>query len=282
MKRLFILVSALFLAGCPMLLADGFRHPAQEIEAITMSAQLPSFNYSGDYKRAAVGFRSCRHVPVAELAASEARIGGVRIDPLNFSETRENYFDGLRLFDVASGNFRDIKGLPGDLRVKFLTWSPSGRYLAFTLSFPDHVELWRVDAEAVVPEAEKLTAVRVNTIFGTPLFFLDDDHILFKAVPDDHRQAPRQTIARSSVVQEVLGEKKSIRTYQDLMNGPADEELYDYCCTSQLAVWSPQGVRKVGAPAIYRSLDPSPDGNYAIVVTEHHPYSYVESHRSFP
>lgn len=282
MKRLLTLVSALILAGCPMLMADGFRRPAREIEAVTMSAQLPSFYYSNDYRRAAVGYRSCRHVPIAELAASEARIGGVRVNPLNFSETRENYFDGLRLFDAASGALREVEGLPADLRVKFLTWSPGGRYVAFTLSFPDHVELWRVDAAAPRLRAEKLTSLRVNTIFGTPIFFLDEERILFKSVPDNHREAPHRTVARSSVVQEVLGEKKSIRTYQDLLGGPADEELYDYCCTSQLAVWSPQGVRTVGDPAIYRSLDPSPDGRYAIVVTEHHPYSYVESHRSFP
>lgn len=282
MKRLIALASALLLAGCPMLLADGFRHPAKEIEEITMSSVLPSFYYTQDHQRAAVGYRSCRHVPIAELAASEARIGGVRMDPRNFSETRENYFDGLQLFDVATGTMREVKGLPAGFRVKFLTWSPSGRYVGFTLNYPDRVELWRIDATAAQPFAQRLTSRRVNSIFGTPFFFLDDDHILFKSVPDDRTEAPRQAVAQSSVVQEVLGEKKSIRTYQDLLGSPADEELYDYCCTSQLAVWSPAGVQLIGGPAVYRSLEPSPNGAYAIVVTEHHPYSYVESHRSFP
>ena len=92
MKRLLILTSVLLLAGCPVLLADGFRHPAPEIEAITMASPLPTFYYAANYQRAAVGYRQNRHVPIAELAASEARIGGVRLDPRNFSETRENYF----------------------------------------------------------------------------------------------------------------------------------------------------------------------------------------------
>lgn len=281
-QKIMTMAMALLLAGCLTAVADGFRHPAREIEEITMASPLPTSYFSPDFSKAVMGYRFCRQVPIAELAASEARIGGLRVDPRNFSETRENYFDRLELLDVATGVTVKVQGLPADPRVKFVTWSPSGRYVAFTLSFPDHVELWRMDAAAPAPKAEKLTSERVNTIFGTPFLFLDDEHILFKSVPADHRQAPVQSLAESSVIQEVKGEKKSIRTYQDLLASPADEALYDYCCTSQLAVWSPSGVKIIGEPAIYRSVDPSPDGSFAIVVTEHHPYSYVQAHNSFP
>lgn len=281
-QKTLLLAATLLLAGCLTAAADGFRRPAQEIETLTMASPLPTVYFDRDFTKAVMGYRACRQVPIAELAESEARIGGVRVDPRNFSETRENYFDRLELLDVATGRTRPVIGLPDEVRAKFITWSPDGRSVGFTLSFPDRVELWRVDATAAVPTAERLTDVRVNTIFGNPFFFLDNDHILFKAVPDDHRQAPAPGIAQSSVIQEVMGEKKSIRTYQDLLSGPADEALYDYCCTSQLCVWSPEGVRKVGDPAVWRSIDPSPDGQYAIVVTEHHPYSYVQSHNSFP
>ena len=281
-RKVFVMAVAFLLAACLTAVADGFRHPALEIETLTLASPLPTYYFSQDFSKAVTGFRFCRQVPIAELAASEARIGGLRVDPRNFSETRENYFDRLELLDVATGRTVEVQGLPADPRVKFITWSPSGRYVAFTLSFPDHVELWRMDVRAAAPRAEKLTAERVNTIFGNPIHFLDDDHILFKAVPAGHTQAPAQALAQSSVIQEVLGEKKSIRTYQDLLTSPADEALYDYCCTSQLAVWSPEGVRKIGEPAIYRSLDPSPDGSYLMAVTEHHPYSYVQAHNSFP
>ena len=281
-RKVFTLAAALLLAGCLTAVADGFRHPPREIEELTLASPLPTYYFSSDFSKAVTGFRFCRQVPIAELAASEARIGGLRVDPRNFSETRENYFDRLELLDVSTGRTVEVQGLPSDPRVKFITWSPSGRYVAFTLSFPDRVELWRMDVRAAELRAEKLTEERVNTIFGNPIQFLDDDHILFRTVPAGHTQAPAQALAQSSVIQEVLGEKKSIRTYQDLLTSPADEALYDYCCTSQLAVWSPEGVRKIGEPAVYRSLDPSPDGTYAIVVTEHHPYSYVQAHNSFP
>ena len=281
MKRILLLGAVLLLSG-PVTLADGFRHPAPEIEQVTMASPLPSFVFSHDYTKAVAAYRECRSVPVAELAASEARIGGLRVDPRNFSETRENYFERLEVLDVASGTMRSVHGIPIDARIKFITWSPGGRYIAFTLSYPFRVELWRVDVTNSYLVAVRLGANRVNTIFGTPFLFLDEESILFKAVPEGHTVAPHQEVAQSSVVQEVTGEKKSIRTYQDLLTGPADEELYDFCCTSQLAIWTPDGVRMLGDPAIYRSIDPSPDGSHAIVVTEHHPYSYVQAHHSFP
>ena len=282
MKKVISLLAALFLTGGLAVMADGFRHPAPEIEALTMASPLPGTTFSPDYTKAVMAYRTNRQVPIAELAASEARIGGLRVDPLNFSETRENYFERLDLLDVATGAVKPVGGLPADGHIKFLTWSPGSRYVAFTVSFPDHVELWRMDATAAAPVAERLTDARVNTIFGTPIHFLGDDRILFRKVPDNHRQAPQQALAQSSVIQEVTGEKKSIRTYQDLLASPADEQLYDYCCTSQLAVWSVAGVRTLGEPAVYRSLDVSPDGSHAIAVTEHHPYSYVQAHHSFP
>ena len=282
MKQTFILATALLLICSATAVAEGFRRPAPEIEKVTMASPLPTYTFSNDYSKAVVATRSCRSVPIAELAASEARIGGLRVDPRNFSETRENYFDGLKLFDVASCVETPIAGLPSEVRAKFLTWSPDGRFVAFTLSFSDRVELWRVDVTAAAPVAERLTDLRINTIFGSPFLFLDADHILMKTVPAGHMTPPRHEVAMASVVQEVLGEKKPIRTYQDLLNGPADEELYDYCCTSQLAVLGPEGIRFVGEPAIYRSLDSSPDGSYLIAVTEHHPYSYVQGHNSFP
>ena len=127
MKKLFALTAAFLLIGSISAWADGFRHPAPEIEKLTMASPLPSTNFSPDYSKAIMAFRANRHVPIAELAASEARIGGIRLDPLNFSETRENWFDDLKILDVATGNIRPVRGLPADPRVKFLTWSPSGR-----------------------------------------------------------------------------------------------------------------------------------------------------------
>ena len=282
MKRTIILMTALLAVCGHLCFADGFRLPAREIEEITMASPLPNTHFNADFTRAAIGYRACRSISIEELACSEARIGGVRVDPRNFSETRENYFDNLKILDVASGGLRQVGGLPSAPKIKFITWSPGGRFVCFTHSEDNRVELWRVDATLPEPVAERISDLRVNTIFGSPFFFIGEDHILFKAVPVTPRQMPVGSFATSSIIQEVNGEKKSIRTYQDLISSKYDEDLYDYCCTSVLMLLGPEGERQVGKPGIYRSLDLSPDGSYLMAVTEHHPYSYVQSHRSFP
>jgi 2',3'-cyclic-nucleotide 2'-phosphodiesterase (5'-nucleotidase family) len=80
MKRIFALTAALLLIGGVSAFADGFRHPAAEIERLTMASPLPSTNFSPDHSKAVMAYRTNRHVPIAELAASEARIGGIRVD----------------------------------------------------------------------------------------------------------------------------------------------------------------------------------------------------------
>ncbi len=282
MRKSFLLIVALLATGPLPCLADGFRRPEKVIEDLTMASPLPATTFNQDLTRAVVGYRFCRSVPIEELAASEARIGGVRLDPRNFSETRENYYDRLELLDVAGGKMQAVEGLPAQPRIKFITWSPGGRYVCFTQSEEDRVELWRVDVSAPKPSAHRLTSLKVNSIFGAPFFFIDEEHILLKAVPLEPRAFPKPAFASSSIAQEINGEKKMIRTYQDLLTSSYDEALYDYSCTSVLMLIGPEGERQVGNAAIYRSLDLSPDGSYLIAVTEHHPYSYVQSHNSFP
>lgn len=282
MRKLFLpFVALLFTVNLPCS-AEGFRRPEKLIEELTMASPLPTTHFNHDFSRAVAGYRSCRSVPVEELAASEARIGGVRLDPRSFSETRENYYDRIEVLDVASGKMQAVEGLPAQPRIKFVTWSPQGKHVCFTHNEADRVELWKMDLTSERPYARRLTTLKLNSIFGTPFIFIDEERVLFKAVPPGPRDFPKPAVATSSIAQEINGEKKTIRTYQDLLASTYDEALYDYSCTSVLMLIGPEGERQVGEAAIYRSLDLSPDGSHLIAVTEHHPYSYVQSHTSFP
>ena len=79
MKRVLALAAALLLVCSPLCLADGFRHPAPEIEEFALASPVPTTLFSADLTRAVVATRECRQVPLAELAASEVRIAGLRI-----------------------------------------------------------------------------------------------------------------------------------------------------------------------------------------------------------
>lgn len=73
------------------------------------------------------------------------------------------------------------------------------------------------------------------------------------------------------------------RTHQDLLKDEYDELLFDYYATSQLVLVSLDGIVKpVGPPAIYTSLDPSPDEKYIMIYSMHRPYSYIVPCGRFP
>lgn len=278
--KLFALLLAVAAVGDLSAQESSFQRPDLMIEALATSNPLPSTYFNNSSTQAVVAFGHCKLVPIAELAADEARIGGVRINTANFSETRESFFDRLELLDVATGSSIAVTGVPEGAKIKFITWSPSGKYFCFTTSGKDRIDLYRVATSSL--KAEKINEYPVNSIFGTPYLFLDDETILYKAVPADLGKKPEEELHAWPVVQEHSGKPNRISTYQDLISNPYEADLYEYCCTSILAVAGADGTRLIGGKAIFRSISPSPDGNYLMVTTEHRPFSYIEKHRSFP
>lgn len=74
-----------------------------------------------------------------------------------------------------------------------------------------------------------------------------------------------------------------VRTFQDLLKDDYDADLFDYYATSQLILVSLDGtVKPVGPPAVYTSIDPSPDQKYILVSSLHRPYSYIVPCGRFP
>ena len=68
-----------------------------------------------------------------------------------------------------------------------------------------------------------------------------------------------------------------------MLKSPNDEKLFDYYATSQFALISIDGkVKNIGSPAIFDSVDVSPDGKYLLVSTIKRPYSYQFPMGRFP
>lgn len=260
-----------------------FKKPAKEIEQLVMASPLPVTHFNVGYTKALMSYMDCRYLPLEDLAGNEVRIGGVRMDPKTFSETRESWGDRLELLDVASGTVKKVVGLPEKGQVKHIHWSQSGRTVAFTVTIPNQgTWIYTIDATQAEPSAKRFCERRVNAIYGNPFAFIDDNTILFKGVPENIGEMPKKGLSFWPIVQENHESKKSIRTYQDMLSSPYDEDLFDYCCNSELLIAGAEGIKTVGEKGIYRSYELSPDCNYILVTTEHKPYSYVEGHRTFP
>jgi len=220
---------------------------------------------------------------IAEVASPELRLAGLRINPRTNGRARRSYYTGLTLKSITSGLERVITGLPRDARLRHVSWSPDGKRIAFTNTVDDGLELWVAEVRAA--RAKRLTGAMVNAAYGSPFEWVSDSaSMVVKLVPEGRGPEPAEpTVPSGPIVQQNTGEKRPARTYQDLLEDAHDKELFDHYFTSRLATVTVDGaVTRIGAPALYASAAPSPDGKYILTEAVHRPYSYLVPVSRFP
>ena len=77
---------------------------------------------------------------VEELGQPEARIAGMRINPNNFSLSRQTFINNFKLRKVNQENELQVKGLPATLLASSVSWSPSQTKIAFLQNNADAVD----------------------------------------------------------------------------------------------------------------------------------------------
>jgi hypothetical protein len=91
-------------------------------------------------------------------------------------------------------------------------------------------------------------------------------------------------VPTAPIIQSTNGKKSTVRTYQNLLKDQHDEELFDYYFTSQLLLVNSENgkAKKIGEPAIYMSVEFSPDNKYLLASRINKPYSYLLPYYYFP
>ncbi|MDX5437664.1 MAG: S9 family peptidase, partial [Pontibacter sp.] len=221
---------------------------------------------------------------IEEVSAPESRLAGMRINPATNGPSRGYYYNGLKLKKVSNADEFGIKGLPQNARISNVSWSPDEKYVAFTNTKADGIELWLADLST--KEARKLTEAVVNNAYsGRPFEWLSDSKTLVVKFVDEQRgDMPKATsVPAGPTVQQNIGKAKPSRTYQDLLKNRNDEQLFDYYMQTQLKLVSVDGKQDaIGEAGIIKSVETSPDGQYLLVETIQKPYSYLVPHYYFP
>ena len=223
---------------------------------------------------------------IAEVAQPRYRLAGIRFNPATYGPSREVSIVGLSLQPVADGPPRAIAQLPANLKASHALWSPDSRHLAFIQKQAGRdagLQLWVIDVASA--SAHRLGTLRLNAILGAPCEWLPDSSgLLCRIVPPEHGAAPAPSgVPAGPNVQENLGEVTPARTYEDLLQTPADADLFEYYATSALAIVPLHGaVRRLPVRGLVRTAEPSPDGRYALVESLHRPFSYLLPAELFP
>src|SRR6185436_9208921 len=140
--------------------------------------------------------------------------------------------------------------------------------------------------DSATGKIRQLKGVAVNNAYGDAFQWMPDSHtLLVQLISAKRGAAPSESsVPREPNSQERFGRTGPVRTYEDLLKTPFDEELFEYYATSQLALVDSSNGKPtdVGQPAIFQYVDPAPDGQHLLVARVHRPFSYLYTESDFP
>ncbi len=276
------------LLAVPALAQDdplAYQTPAPELAALVDAPRTPAVSLApGGETMALLAQPSAP--PVAELAEPELGLAGVRINPRTTGPSRASGYTGVTLRSVTGDDERPVTGFPAGARLRSPSWSPDGSALAVLVDREARVELYTVDVATARARLAVGNAVNDAAPGAAYAWLPSSDALVVRIVPTDRVAAPAEVVVPTGpVVQESMGEAAPARTYQDLLESPRDEALFDHYMTGQLVVVPlahDEHARGVGPAGVITSFDPSPDGRYLLTETRHRPYSYLVPWARFP
>ncbi len=260
--------------------AVNYQTPPQAITDLLLAKPTPGVSI--DSKAEWMLFSERNSYPsVEELAMPEYRIAGMRINPNNYSPSRQTFINNFSLKNIKTNKTLVITGLPSPLYAGSVSWNPSETKIVFTNTTPTRVDLYVIDV--VAGKATKVNKQALNSIMGGGATWVDDLTLLYRVITKAASLAPTRPLTpKGPTIQQNLGKAAPVATLQDLIKSPFDEQLFEFFATSQL-VQNKAGVETpIGKPAIYSGVSLSPDKNYMMVRTVKKPFSYLVSAGGFP
>jgi len=264
--------------------APGYHLPVPALQALVDAPRPPQVSLSP--RRDTLAMVQTPSLPGIEVVAQpELRLAGLRIHPQTWSRSAFSFGSNLWLQDIADGRERRIQGLPANLALASMNWSPDQRYIAFSHvdNAAGEVQLWLVDVQAAT--ARRLTDMPLNAVAGDGFTWMPDSRSLLVTLRPEGAVAMEAAGVPTgpNIQQTGGGAVQQIRTYQDLLGSEADARVFEHYLRSQLAMVSVQGsVRTFGSPGLHVGASPAPDGKHLLVQTLERPFSYLVPFYRFP
>ncbi len=260
-----------------------YQLPPQEILELADAPMPPSIMISRDGRNIVLTHRN-RFISIEELAETEIRLAGLRINPATNTASRTSYSNNISIIRTGEQGMHPVQGLPSNARLAGFSWSPDQQRMAFTNTVTNGVELWVLDLSSAT--ARRLTGAILNGNMGTPYTWIPNNReLLIKTLPADRQPLINKStnIPTGPKVSVTTGTEAQNRTYADLLQDKADEFNFTQLSRSALKKVTIDGhITPWMETAIYGRLNFSPDGNYVMITTWHEPYSYMVPYSRFP
>ncbi len=261
----------------------GYQKPPAAILDLVDAPLAPSVMINDSGEQMVLLYRDY-YKSIAELSETELRLAGLRINPKTNIGSRTNYWNNVKIKTPKGDNIRQVTGLPNHPRLANFKWSPDQSKIAATHTTANGAEVWVLDLEKAT--AQKLTNARVNANMRNAIsWFKDGESLLIKMLPSDRKELINvaEAVPVGPTISSNDGKKAQNRTYQDLLKNPNDEFNFEQLARSELYKVNLDGSKSKWMDAnLYASIDFSPDGEYAMIVTISRPFSYLVPYYRFP
>ncbi len=283
MKRivsLILLVVLVFTIGLVTAQESGYKVPPKAISDLLLATPTPLVSISGKANWLLI----CGHTSyttVEELGKPEVRVAGLRINPNNFSLSRQNFYSSFLLKNIKSGKEYPVNGLPAKLSGTQISWNSTETKVAFV-----NVSETRADLYVIDVATQKATIINqhpLNTVLGNAFAWIDGTTLLYKTINEPASAAPPKPVKPfGPAIQQSSGKAAPSATYEDLIKTPYDEQLFAFYTTSNLTINRSGKETIIGNTGIYSSFTLSPNKKYFITKTIHKPFSYLVTASGFP
>ncbi|QTV06593.1 alpha/beta hydrolase family protein [Faecalibacter bovis] len=261
-----------------------FQTPPKEILQLADADMPPSISVDGKAENAFLSYRS-RYKTLNELAETELRLAGLRINPVTNINSRENFSEKITFYDLKNSKEQTITGLPAKGRFSNQSWNSNQTKYAVTNTTEKGVELWVIDVKS--KSATKVYEDKLNANLGRPYTWLSDNKtVIVNVIPASKKALinTAEAVPTGPTVSNADGKEAQNRTYQDLLKDKNDEFNFEQLAISELVkVDVETGAKtKWKDAAMYANVVGSPDGQYVLVNEIQKPFSYLVTYRSFP
>lgn len=213
---------------------------------------------------------------VEELAEQELKLGGLRINPVNFNVSRSTYYTQLKLQLLNGSKPITINNLPSPLKAQYIQFSPNELYCTFVQVEKTNLSLWLIDLKT--GNTSQLVNDGLNATMGAPYSWSSNGaYITYKSKGNKQKLEASTELPKGPATQDASGSKAAARTYQDLLRNQQDEEIFNHYTKSTLnKIDVATGVsQKLLNEGVYYNYSYSPDGNYILTEELQQPYSYT-------
>jgi dipeptidyl aminopeptidase/acylaminoacyl peptidase len=259
-----------------------YQKPPQEILDILNAPAPPVLGVNPPRTYATLS-ETERYPSIAQVSAPMLRLAGLRINPRTNGLHLAPNSISITLVRLSDGAKIPVS-LPVNAHVSSLRWTADGKQFAFANTTATGVDLWIGDP--ATGKTRRIEGIRLNTVLGEPIDWLPDNRtLLVKAVPAGRRPAPAEPTAPTGPrVQESDGHAGPVPTYEDMLQNPHDEDLFEYYATAQLVrVDTGIGtVTPIGNAGLLEQMSVSPEGKDILITRLHRPFSYLHPAREFP